>query len=150
MTPEQVHLLRLSFVKLMGAKAKVGQVFYRRLFEIAPELRPLFKSGIEVQAQKLMDMLGIVIRLLRDPAVLSAMLIRLAQRHRGYGVHAEHYQKVRDALLWTLERVLAEAFTSELRTAWSELYDSAAAAMTQAANDMRAAPDSVIRKSSVA
>jgi hemoglobin-like flavoprotein len=133
MTPEQVQLVRLSFVKVMDIKAEAGRMFYERLFTIAPEVRPMFKSDIGAQADKLMEMLGVAISLLKNPTALSRTLVQLAQRHNGYGVRDEHYEKVGEALLWTLERGLGEAFTPELHDAWCELYTFVASAMKQAA-----------------
>jgi hypothetical protein len=46
MTPEQVQLVRLSFVSVMNIKREAGRLFYDRLFAIAPEVRPKLKVGI--------------------------------------------------------------------------------------------------------
>ena len=51
------------------------------------------------------------------PAVQS-----LGQRHMGYGVHSHHYETVGNALLWTLDKGLGEAFTPEVRSAWTSAY----------------------------
>ena len=56
----------------------------------------------------------------------------LAHRHVGYGVRDEHYDKVGEALLWTLERVFGAAFTPEVRNAWATLYGVVAATMRKA------------------
>jgi nitric oxide dioxygenase len=134
MTPEQIQLVRLSFVQVMDIKAAAGRMFYERLFAIAPELRPMFKSDIGAQADKLMETLGVAIGLLKNPTALSRTLTQLAHRHVAYGVHDEHYDKVGEALLWTLERGLGDAFTPELKMAWSDLYDYVATAMKRAAS----------------
>ena len=39
----------------------------------------------------------------------------------AYGARDEHYDKVGEALLWTLERGLAAAFTPEAKRAWTDL-----------------------------
>ena len=44
------------------------------------------------------------------------------ERHAGYGVRDEHYEAVGEALLWTLETGLKDAFTSEVRDAWVTAY----------------------------
>jgi len=133
MTPGQIQLVRLSFVKVMDIKAAAGRMFYERLFTIAPEVRPMFKSDIGAQADKLMETLGVAISALKNPAALSPILAQLAKRHTAYGVRDEHYDKVGEALLWTLEKGLGEAFTPEVRKAWAELYGHVAASMKQAA-----------------
>jgi nitric oxide dioxygenase len=138
MTPEQIQLVRLSFVKVMDIKAAAGRLFYDRLFSIAPEVRPMFKGDIGAQADKLMETLGVAISALKNPAALSPILTQLAKRHAGYGVRDEHYDKVGEALLWTLEQGLGDAFTPEVKKAWAELYGVVASTMKSAAKPIAA------------
>lgn len=129
MTPEQIKLIKLSFVPLMSRKRDAGKIFYQRLFEVAPETKAMFKSDINAQAEKLMSMLGMIISSLHDNAALRTMLGNLGERHRGYGATEEHYAKVCTTLLWTLEQLLGDAFTAEAKTAWTELYAAVGAMM---------------------
>jgi hemoglobin-like flavoprotein len=129
MTPDQMLLLRMSFVAVMDRKAEAGRVFYDHLFTIAPRLQPLFKSDMDAQAHKFIEMLAIIVGLLSDPAALSQTLTQLAHRHRGYGVHDEHFDNVGDALLLTLADILGDGFTTELKSAWRDLYSMVATAM---------------------
>ena len=59
---------------------------------------------------------------------------QLGARHRKYGVQVSHYAAVAEALLWTLEQGLADAFTDDVRDAWVNVY-------TVLAETMIAAPD---------
>ena len=88
----------------LGRKLEAGKLFYQRLFEIAPDVKPMFKSDINAQAEKLMSTLGLVIANLQDAPAIVSMLENLGQKHVGYGVLEEHYDKVGAALLWTLKR----------------------------------------------
>jgi hemoglobin-like flavoprotein len=129
MTPDQMRLVRLSCATVTKRKAEAGRLFYRHLFAAAPELRPMFKSDIDAQADKFIEMLALITSLLHSPADLSHTLAQLAYRHRGYGVRDEHFDSVGDALLRTLEDILGEAFTPELKAAWRDLYRMVASAM---------------------
>lgn len=111
MTPEQVNIVRLTFAQAMDRKLEVGKMFYERLFAIAPDTRAMFGSDIEAQSRKLMDTLALAIGSLRDTPALVGMLERLAERHISYGVRDEHYTKVGEALLWTLQKAFGDAFT---------------------------------------
>jgi len=133
MTPEQVQLVRLSFTKVMAVKMDAARRFYERLFTLAPEVRPMFADDIESQARKLMDTLAIAIGSLRDPAMLNRILDGLATRHAAYGVRDEHYDKVGEALIWTLEKSLGDDFTPQIKSAWISLYAAIAAQMRAAA-----------------
>ena len=84
--------------------ADAAALFYGRLFEIAPEVKPLFKGEITEQGRKLMATLAVVVNGLDNlPSILPAASA-LAKKHVGYGVAAEHYAPVGAALLWTLIR----------------------------------------------
>jgi hemoglobin-like flavoprotein len=133
MTPEQAQIIKLTFAQVMRNKDAVGLMFYDRLFEIAPEVKPLFKGDIAGQSRKLMDTLALAVGMLRDMPTLVMTLQGLARRHVGYGVKDEHYDKVGEALLWTLENGLGDAFTPQVRDAWAALYTTVANVMRDAA-----------------
>ena len=52
--PDQKHRLRKTFALVERQSHVAALVFYQRLFELDPMLRPLFKTDIEEQAAKLM------------------------------------------------------------------------------------------------
>lgn len=131
MTPEQAKLIKLSFAPIIGRKHEAGKIFYQRLFETAPDVKPMFKADMNAQAEKLMSTFGAIVGCMQDRPTLNAMLENLGRKHVGYGVKDEHYDKLRAALLWTLEKMLGDAFTDEARKAWSELYDMVAGVMRQ-------------------
>ena len=64
---------------------------------------------------------------------------KLAKGHVQYGVKAEHYSIVGEALLWTLEKGLAEHWTEEVKEAWVLCYTTLANAMIAAADEVQAA-----------
>ena len=139
MTPEQIKLVRLTLAQILDRKMETGRTFYDRLFTIGPEARGLFKDDIDAQARKLMDTIAVAISSLRDPATLKAMLEDLGRRHVGYGAKDEHYDKVGEALLWALEKVLGAAFTPQVREAWATLYGAVASTMKSGAKGGTAA-----------
>jgi hemoglobin-like flavoprotein len=129
MTLQQVHLIRKTFAQLARHNHVSALVFYRRLFEISPELRPMFKGDIEEQSKKLIEMLGILIAMLERPHGLELELKEMGARHLGYGVKDEHYAVVGSALLSMLAEVLNDQFTPEVRVAWTALYGAVEATM---------------------
>ncbi|GEP44133.1 globin domain-containing protein [Brevifollis gellanilyticus] len=135
MTAQQVYLIRKTFAELSRHDHVAALVFYRRLFEIDPALRPLFTGGIEAQARKLMDMLGVLISMLERPVGLDMELRALGGRHAGYGVKDEHYATVGQAFLDMLSETLEKNFTPEVRAAWTALYGMVAAAMQVGAKE---------------
>jgi hemoglobin-like flavoprotein len=133
LTAEQKHRLRKTFATVERQSHVAALVFYQRLFEMDPTVRPLFKTDIELQAAKLMDMLAAALSLLERPGELTSVLEDLGARHVGYGVKTEHYTTVGEALLAMLESVLGDDFTIETRRAWTELYGLIAETMLRGA-----------------
>lgn len=143
MNAAQIHLVRKSFAEVERQAEVAALVFYRRLFELDPALRPLFKSDIREQSGKLMEMLAAALNLLDHPAALTRELEELGARHAGYGTQPEHYATVRRALLDMLAEVLGDAFTPPTAQAWRELYDFMASAMLRGAVAVSIVSDSV-------
>ena len=139
MSPDQVHLIRKSFAELSRHDHVAALVFYRRLFEVDPTLRPLFVGDIEQQAKKLIDMLAALISMLERPVGLDMELRAMGARHADYGVKDEHYATVGGALIDMLSEVLGNKFTPAAREAWLALYGAVEATMKRGAADAEAA-----------
>jgi len=129
MTPQQIALVQSSFKSVAPIAAKAADLFYDRLFAIAPEVRRLFPADLSVQKVKLMGMLATAVNNLHQIDALLPALRQLGERHRGYGVSAGHFVPVGAALLWTLKEGLGSAFTPEVKAAWSAAYRALAGAM---------------------
>ena len=132
MTPRQVELVQTSFKKVVPISAKAADLFYDRLFEIAPEVRPLFPKDLSSLKLKLMAMLGTAVTNLHQLETILPAVKELGQRHVTYGVTPAHYAPVGAALLWTLEQGLGPDFTPEVKKAWTETYMALSGVMTAA------------------
>jgi hemoglobin-like flavoprotein len=122
MTPTQVKLIQDSFANVAPISEQAAALFYGRLFEIAPEVKPLFKGDMTEQGRKLMGTLAVVVNGLSDLDAILPAASALAKRHVAYGVTPGHYAPVGAALLWTLERGLGAQWTQELAAAWAAAY----------------------------
>ena len=109
-----------------------ANLFYGRLFEIDPSTKVLFKGDMKEQGKKLMNMITAAVNGLNDLDGLVPVVQDLGRRHGGYGVQDKHYGSVASALLWTLEQVLGDAFTTEVKMAWTETYMLLAGVMKDA------------------
>jgi hemoglobin-like flavoprotein len=140
MTTDQVTLVKTSFASIGPAADVVASRFYARLFELDPALRVLFQSDMAEQRHKLMQMLSAIVDALDRPALIVAELTALGQRHASYGVIAEHYPIVEEALLWALAQELGERWTAEVEAAWRAAYTLVAGTMEAAASGVNLAP----------
>ena len=129
MTPHQVDLVQSSFAKVAPIADAAAAMFYGRLFEIAPEVKPLFHGDMAEQRRKLMTTLGVVVNGLKNLDAVLPAARALAVKHVGYGVKAADYVPVGEALIWTLDRGLGADFTSEVRSAWLAAYGALSGVM---------------------
>jgi hemoglobin-like flavoprotein len=141
-TEKDLDHVRNSFDQVVQIAGVAADLFYMRLFEIAPNLRHLFPEDMRDQKRQLLVMIATAVQGLHDLDRLLPQIKALGGRHAGYGVRAWHYQAACEALLWTLERCLGNAFTPAVQQAWTRVYALLAAIMQEGASDvatMRAA-----------
>jgi hemoglobin-like flavoprotein len=122
MTPEQIQLIQKSYAKVVPIADQAAQLFYGRLFAIAPEVETLFHGDMDEQGRKLMATLTVVVGGLNKLDTILPAASALAKRHVGYGVRPSHYTPVGEALLWTLEQGLGTEWTPPLAEAWTAAY----------------------------
>lgn len=133
MSPDQVKLVQDSFTTVRSIAAQAADLFYARLFEIAPEVRMLFPDDMSEQKRKLMAMLATAVTNLHQVEKIVPAVQELGRRHAGYDVKDAHYQPVGEALIWTLEKGLGPLFTAAVRDAWIAAYTILATVMKDAA-----------------
>ncbi len=134
MNDTQITLIQDSFAKVVPIKDAAAEIFYADLFETAPEVKPYFaNSDMKEQGSKLMATLGVVVNGLRDLDKIVPVAQQLAVKHVDYGVKAEDYDKVGASLLRTLEKGLGDAFTADVKEAWTTAYGTLSSVMKDAA-----------------
>lgn len=140
MSPQQVTLVRSSFALVAPIATQAAALFYDKLFERDPALKPMFRGDMAVQSRRLMEMIGAAVGLLDRPETLDTALRGLGARHAGYGVQPAHYATVGGALLDTLAAGLGDEFTAETREAWAVMYAHVSRVMQQGATAPAMAP----------
>jgi hemoglobin-like flavoprotein len=134
LTTEQKQMVQDSWAQVVPIADTAASLFYGKLFELDPSLRPMFKSSsMPEQGKKLMQMITVAVKGLDDLGTLVPAVQALGRRHGGYGVVDSHYETVGTALLWTLGQGLGEGFTPPVKEAWTITYTVLADTMKQAA-----------------
>jgi hemoglobin-like flavoprotein len=133
MTPRQIELVQFTFRSVQPMATTAAQIFYKRMFEIEPMTAALFKGDMKRQGDRFMQVLAVAVGGLSNLPTLVPIIQRLGLRHVSYGVRAEHYESVRQALLWMLALTLQDAYTEEVRSAWTTAYVMLAGMMKEAA-----------------
>jgi len=132
MTPQQIALVQTSFAKVVPVAGTAADLFYQRLFELAPDVRPMFAADLTAQKKKLIDTLAYAVDSLSMPDKLGPELAALGERHADYGTKVEHFTPVGEALMWALQQALNEEFTHAVADAWEAVYSELAQAMIDA------------------
>ncbi len=138
MTPEQITLVKTSWEKVLPIADTAAELFYGKLFDLDPSLKPMFKGDMTEQGQKLMRMISTAVNGLDRLDDIVPAVQQLGVRHVSYGVKDAHYDTVGAALVWTLGQGLGEAFTEDVKTAWVTVYGILADTMKSAAAEAAA------------
>lgn len=133
MTPEQIEMVQNSWGQVKPISEQAADMFYAKLFEMDPDIKPLFKGDIKIQGRRLMAMITTAVNNLHQLETILEPVQDLGRRHVDYGVKPEHYDTVGAALLWTLGQGLGDGFTSAVEAAWTEAYTILAGVMKEAA-----------------
>lgn len=133
MTPEQIKLVQDSFELVKSNADQAAQLFYNRLFDLNPNLRSLFNDSILDQGRKLMSVLATAVGSLSNLEKIVPVVEDLGKRHHHYGVTHQDYDTVGQALIWTLEQGLGDAFDQATKAAWLEVYGLLSSVMKEAA-----------------
>lgn len=134
LSDDDVDLLHLGLRLMEERKELAAALFYPRLFEIAPDTRPLFGTDIIAQTEKTIFAFAAVVAQIQALDAEDSLCADLARRHVAYGVEARHYPLVGRVVLGLLEDVLGpEHYTPEMASAWQRAYEEIAAAMIRAA-----------------
>src|ERR1043166_4752670 len=122
MTLNEKNLVQQSFAQVAPIAEAAAGMFYGRLFELDPALKPMFRGDMREQGRKLMQTLSVAVKGLDYLHEILPAVQAMGRRHAGYGVRDEHYDTVASALLWTLEQWLGAGFTAEVKAAWVSVY----------------------------
>ena len=132
MTPQQVDLVQRTWRAVLPVGDTAAELFYGKLFSLDPSIRPLFRQDLREQGRNLTSMMSVAVGSLSRPQKITLAVQQLGRRHAAYGVEPRHYEMVGTALLWMLEHVLGDAFTPQVREAWTEVYSLLATTMQDA------------------
>lgn len=133
---DDIDCVKLSFAKLVPVAEPFTKRFYDNLFELAPEVRPLFRPTMIQQRDKLFSTLLTIVDHLDQRDAIRLDIEDLARRHVEYGTKAFHYPVVGEALLSAIAIYLGDDFTPEVRDAWRKTYFWLAGIMIEAAGSV--------------
>ncbi len=132
-SPRERRLVQGSWRAVVPIADQAAEIFYAKLFELDPALKPLFQADMKEQGAKLMSMLTTLVKGLDRIDEFVPAIRSLGKRHASYGVVEKDYDTVAQALLFTLGQGLGASFTDQVRAAWLKVYTLLAYTMKNAA-----------------
>jgi len=138
MTPEEIKLVKDSWALVLPISEKAAELFYGKLFELDPEVKKMFKGDMTEQGKKLMAILNTAVNALDKLDTIVPALQNMGAKHVEYGVKNKDYDTVGEALIWTLDTGLGDAFTADTKNAWLKVYTLVADTMKEAADKVAA------------
>ncbi len=139
MTTDDVELVQRSWDKAEFVKDVTAELFFSRLFQLAPGLQPLFGTDARERERRFTQFVGSTVRSLDRVEALRPAVRELGARHPDLAANEEMHANVAAALLWTLHKSLRREFTPEVRGAWINAYSTLSEAMRGAGGAPRAA-----------
>jgi hemoglobin-like flavoprotein len=128
--------LETSFDLVAPKGDELMEIFYTRLFALAPAVQPLF-AGADMKRQQAMLLSALVLlrKSLRDLERVVPTLRNLGARHVAYGAQAEHYPVVGEVLIGAMAAVAGEAWEPRFAEAWGDAFGVVADAMLEGASE---------------
>ena len=129
-----LHALETSFDLVAPRGDELMDIFYARLFEAAPAVKPLFATtDFKKQKTMLLGTLVLLRKSLRDVDAIVPKLRELGARHVAYGAQPEHYPVVGAVLIAAMAEIAGEDWRPEYERAWGAAFEVVAGAMIEGA-----------------
>jgi len=113
---------------------KLGQEFWKRLNDIAPDQTHVFRRPLKMWGHLLHHVVNMLVVSISSPDTFFDQIFQLSVRHIRYGVRPHYFPPFGKALLETFEHILKEDWTEELRPAWEEIWKRAADSIVRGLN----------------
>jgi len=129
--------LETSFDLVAPRGDDLMEIFYARLFEAAPAVKPLF-AGTDMARQRAMLLAALVLvrNSLRDLDSIVPALRKLGARHVAYGAEPGHYPVVGAVLISAMAEVAGDPWEQRYADAWGEAFGVIAATMLEGAAEV--------------
>lgn len=128
LSEEEIRLVQQSFREALDLREPFHTDFYEAFFRRAPETRGMFRDDITGQGMRFMNTLGAIVDNISG-GDLQERYADLGQAHAALGVHAAHFEPMREALVETIAATLGDRYSPEIGDAWRKAFDAMAQEM---------------------
>lgn len=127
-----IAVIRDTFRYIDAAGDRAVRFFYGQLFARQPRLREMFPPAMDEHRDRLFRVLAHVVAGLSEPERLSAYLSQLGHENRKFLGDPDLRQAAGAALIATLRAFAGPAFTAQAERAWTQVYLTTSALLTEA------------------
>lgn len=118
----KIKIIQDSWAIAAPKAHEVLTFFYDTLFEIDPEIKPLFAdTDMTLQRIQVGEMITQAVGMLNNMNELIPTLASLGRRHIRYGVKEHHYAHFATAFMETLSQAFGVGFTHDMKASWNWL-----------------------------
>ncbi|WP_041598460.1 NO-inducible flavohemoprotein [Hahella chejuensis] len=120
-----IATIKATIPVLESGGVAITEHFYRRLFSHNPELLNIFNSSHQHsggQQVALFNAIAAYAKHIETPEALAGAIERIAHKHTSFNIQPAQYDIVGHHLLETLQELLGDTFTPEIRDAWAKAY----------------------------
>ena len=135
LTTTEIKSIQRTFEMVAPLDNTFALIFYDRFFYLDPAIRQLFQVDMDLQHEKLMQMLAFIVRGLHKPDLFVDELREMGLRHASYRVEPKHYPILVEAIILALEETLGGKITDEMKAAWRKALGIISEIMLAGAND---------------
>jgi len=139
MNPQTIAIVKATVPALQAHGEAITSHFYRVMFEGHPEVKAFFNEAHQAAGSQARALAGAVLAYamhIDRLGEIAGALPRIIQKHAALGVLPEHYPVVGGCLLQAIKDVLGDAATDEIIAAWGEAYESLAAILIAAEEEV--------------
>jgi hemoglobin-like flavoprotein len=103
--------------QLAGGRVELVRAFYDRLFEEYPEYKEMFPENMDHQMEKMVEMVGAVVRFADNIDLIRTYLQQVGVAHRSFHIHEKD--------LNNFKRVFIETVADACKGFWRDEHEEA-------------------------
>lgn len=131
LTAKEKNMIKLSFAQLNEDNVNIAEYFYDNLFQMAPLIKPMFKSERKLIEQHFYELISAAVDEIDNFESLRSRLLELGRRHKVYGAKISHFAVVKAAFILSIQYALREKCNEALVLAWSKYIDNISQVMIE-------------------
>ncbi len=121
---DDIHYLQDALVRCLSSGQDLQDIFYQRLFEVAPHVKAMFGDDIARQKKMFSTLLAAAVSEMLDPSALWPQLKQTGDAHRRIGIDRTAIELGREPFLAAVEASIGSLEYGQNHKRWDHLYSA--------------------------